>query len=68
MIKIQAFIIAFSLLILGYSVMAFGDNSHSTGYYLTVGEQGVSEITYTTLGGSNYEPVQKKWNGFYEEG
>ena len=119
MIKIQAFIVAFALLVLGYTVLTTGDNDLPEGYYLTVGERGIAEITYTmpdssggcvhadgtlfrkgetvwlegvdnnkwqagvevsaldkngavvwsaTLGGSNYEPVWKEWNVFYEEG
>ena len=52
MIKIQAFIVAFALLILGYTVITNGDDSKPEGYYLTVGERGIAEITYTVSGGS----------------
>ena len=52
MIKIQAFIVAFALLILGYTVTITGEGSRTEGYYLTVGERGIAEITYATPGNS----------------
>lgn len=52
MIKKQFAILAFALLILGYTVMTTGNNSQPEGYYLTIGERGIAEITYTAPGSS----------------
>jgi len=52
MIKIQAFIVAFALLILGYTVTITDGDRQPEGYYLTVGERGIAEIIYAAPGSS----------------